>query len=263
MTVSSDDTPIHSPDRCIMRGQCMENTQKTGKLNCAYNGLPAIAQEGSEELSILRSVCPMLYEGPDTRICCDIKQLTTLQNQTKAAKQILGGCPSCSTNFMDIFCRMTCDPNQAHYMAVTSTAPVPNRTDVVAALSISMYLGEEPFFQFYDSCLNVQFSSSQSRALDLLCGQPADSCTPTALMTFLGGVSHSPFHIAFTYANSSDPMQREELEARNMTSYNGRQYRCNETAPPDNKTCSCQVRRISVNNETRKKEDRKKKKEMG
>ena len=239
----TDYTPIHSGDRCTLRGTCMENDRKTGSLSCVYNGRPALAAAGSQELEIVRSLCPMVYKGEeDTKLCCDLTQLVILQNQTKAAKQILGGCPSCVYNFMDLFCRLTCDPDQASYMAVTGLRDVPGKPGVEAVTSLALYLGEELFFQLYQSCLHVQFSSSQSRALDLLCGRPADSCSAADMLAFLGGESHSPFPIDYIYANRSDSVEWEKLLERNITPYNGRQFRCNETAPPNNKTCSCQVR---------------------
>ena len=231
----------HSADRCIMYGQCMNNTDQTGLLNCAYNGSAVLVPPGSEELSILKSLCPMLYEpGEDTYACCDIKQLKTLRDSTKVAQQMLGGCPSCYYNFMSVFCHLTCDRNQSRFMRATHAIEVPNRPGEFALDATEFFIDTYPFNEFFNSCANVQFSASQSKALDALCGQPAETCTPQALLTYLGGLSHSPFEITFTHVNQTVPDYIRDL---GMIGFNTTMYRCDESPNSigfTNRSCSCQ-----------------------
>ncbi|XP_065195103.1 NPC intracellular cholesterol transporter 1-like [Sycon ciliatum] len=151
---------------------------------------------------------------------------------------MLSGCPSCYYNFMTVFCHLTCDRNQSQFMRSTSELPVPDKPGEYALDATELFISTNPFEEFYSSCANVQFSSSQSKALDALCGQPAATCSPQALLTYLGGKSHSPFQIKFTHVNETS--LPDDVVALNMTGWDADMYKCNESSPVYNKTCSCQ-----------------------
>ena len=56
-------------------------------------------------------MCPWYAKLNTTCVCCDRNMLHTLKaNSLKLAQQLLGRCPSCFQNFMNVFCAITYDP---------------------------------------------------------------------------------------------------------------------------------------------------------
>ena len=56
-------------------------------------------------------------------------------------------------------------------------------------------------FGLFNSCRDVQMPSINEPALSLLCGRPADQCTPSLWFKFMGdiGNSRTPFTVTFFY----------------------------------------------------------------
>eukprot|EP00117_Sycon_ciliatum_P015360 scpid11669/ scgid3077/ Niemann-Pick C1 protein len=209
----------------------------------------------------------------ETRACCDLAQVKTLHKSLGLSEALLSGCPSCAYNFRQLFCYSTCSPNQQQFMAYArnnagekfgefpsdtgktiaelaqeDSTCVLNSTDVddvmddvsgavvnhTSVQAVQYWLDREQAMAFFNSCKNVQYSSTQTRVIGMLCGRAADACTMPDFFTFLGLPPNSPFKIMF------------ELVARNETQHNvsapmnATSKRCDEAVMPLNKTCSCQ-----------------------
>ncbi|RVW48307.1 Niemann-Pick C1-like protein 1 [Vitis vinifera] len=107
----------HSPEYCAMYDICGERSD--GKvLNCPY-GTPAVKPD--EFLSAkIQSLCPMISGN----VCCTEAQFDTLRAQVQQAIPFLVGCPACLRNFLNLFCELSCSPNQSLFINVTSIAKV-------------------------------------------------------------------------------------------------------------------------------------------
>lgn len=63
-----------------------------------------------------------LFSGGNEEFCCDEKQVELLDAQMTLPRQFLSRCPSCLTNFVQLWCDFTCSPNQADFVRIiTST----------------------------------------------------------------------------------------------------------------------------------------------
>jgi Niemann-Pick C1 protein len=79
----------------------------------------------------------------------------------------LVGCPACLRNFLNLFCEMSCSPNQSLFINVTSVKQV-NNTMTVNGIDyyVTSTYGEE----LYNSCKDVKFGTLNTRAMDFLGG---------------------------------------------------------------------------------------------
>ncbi|XP_029128228.1 uncharacterized protein LOC109803148 isoform X3 [Cajanus cajan] len=103
----------HSEDYCSMSGIC--GTRSDGKVvNCPY-GSPAVKPDALLS-SKIQSLCPTITGN----VCCTEAQFDTLRTQVQQAIPFLVGCPACLRNFFNLFCELTCSPNQSLFINVTS-----------------------------------------------------------------------------------------------------------------------------------------------
>nr|POF14670.1 niemann-pick c1 protein [Quercus suber] len=105
----------HSEEYCAMYDICGERSD--GKvLNCPY-GSPSVKPD--ELLSAkIQSLCPTISGN----VCCTETQFDTLRAQVQQAIPFLVGCPACLRNFLNLFCELSCSPNQSLFINVTSIA---------------------------------------------------------------------------------------------------------------------------------------------
>ncbi|KAL0361852.1 UNVERIFIED_CONTAM: NPC intracellular cholesterol transporter 1 [Sesamum radiatum] len=110
-------------DYCAMYDIC--GARSDGKvLNCPV-GSPAVKPD--ELLSAkIQSLCPTITGN----VCCTEAQFNTLRTQVQQAIPFLVGCPACLRNFLNLFCELTCSPNQSQFINVTSIAKVGNNLTV-------------------------------------------------------------------------------------------------------------------------------------
>ncbi|XP_046580963.1 NPC intracellular cholesterol transporter 1-like isoform X2 [Haliotis rubra] len=184
--------------QCVMYGMCGVNPNTGKPVPCAYTG-PSKPLTDPTARRVLEEWCPDFSH--DTNTCCDAHQLSWLQSMLTVPDQILVTCPACNYNFRNVFCNMVCSPKQSDFVAVTSTSSqsvTAIKYDVTTTFVDGMY----------KSCKDVTMPSSGGNALGLLCGWPADECSPKRLLYYLGNVRNgqSAFSIKFDVTDSPDAL---------------------------------------------------------
>ncbi|XP_043713679.1 NPC intracellular cholesterol transporter 1-like isoform X2 [Telopea speciosissima] len=148
----------HSEGYCAMYDICGERSD--GKvLNCPF-GTPSV--EPDEIFSSkIQSLCPTISGN----VCCTEFQFDTLRTQVQQAIPFLVGCPACLRNFLNLFCQLSCSPNQSLFINVTSISKVKNNLTVDG---IDFYVTDAFGEELYNSCKEVKFGSMNSRAMDFI-----------------------------------------------------------------------------------------------
>ncbi|GLT94522.1 hypothetical protein SLE2022_122590 [Rubroshorea leprosula] len=148
----------HSEGYCAMYDICGHRSD--GKvLNCPY-GSPAVKPD--ELLSSkIQSLCPTITGN----VCCTEEQFDTLRSQVQQAIPFLVGCPACLRNFLNLFCELSCSPNQSLFINVTSISKVKNNSTVNG---IEFYITDAFGEGMYESCKEVKFGTMNTRALEFI-----------------------------------------------------------------------------------------------
>ncbi|KAG6434864.1 hypothetical protein SASPL_106508 [Salvia splendens] len=208
----------HSEEYCAMYDIC--GARSDGKvLNCAI-GRPAVKPD--ELLSAkVQSLCPTITGN----VCCTEAQFDTLRTQVQQAIPFLVGCPACLRNFLNLFCELTCSPNQSHFINVTSIAKVGGNSTVNG---IDYYIADSFGSGMYESCKEVKFGTMNTRAMEFI---GAGAKKFQEWYAFLGrraglGVPGSPYAINFLPAAP---------ESVGMKPMNVSTYSCGDTSLG----CSC------------------------
>ncbi|KAM3388797.1 hypothetical protein ACQJBY_011126 [Aegilops geniculata] len=145
---------------CSMYGICANRSD--GKvLNCV-NATKAVKPDTLFSTRI-QSLCPTITGD----VCCTVDQFDTLHQQVQQAVPFLVGCPACLRNFLNLFCEMSCSPNQSLFINVTSEKQVNNITTVDG---IDYYITSNYGEELYNSCKEVKFGTLNTRAMDFLGG---------------------------------------------------------------------------------------------
>ncbi|XP_031405004.1 NPC intracellular cholesterol transporter 1 isoform X2 [Punica granatum] len=148
----------HSEEYCAMYDIC--GARSDGKvLNCPY-GTPSVKPDDLLS-SKIQSLCPTITGN----VCCTEAQFDTLRTQVQQAIPFLVGCPACLRNFLNLFCELTCSPNQSLFINVTSVSKVKNNMTVDG---IDYYITDEFGQGLYDSCKDVKFGTMNTRALEFI-----------------------------------------------------------------------------------------------
>ncbi|KAI8993287.1 patched family-domain-containing protein [Pilobolus umbonatus] len=212
-------TPIHQPGYCSMRGNCGSGLIP---LPCVANEEAALP-DTSQFRELLVDTCGIEYRaGP---VCCNSDQLDTLIDQVKKAENIIASCPACYHNFLQFWCSFTCSPDQSTFVNITavddSTPPAVSQVDY--------WVGENFGSQFYDSCKDIKFGSSNGFAMDFIGGGAKNWHEMITYMgrrrPFLG----SPFQIDF-------PVM-DDVPTNNISRYDADGKSCNDTDPAYR--CAC------------------------
>ncbi|KAK3692952.1 patched family-domain-containing protein [Podospora appendiculata] len=212
-------TPKHEAGRCAIRGNCGSKTFFGSQLPCVDNNL---AEEPDDKTrKQLTDLCgPKWASGP---VCCLPEQLDALKSSLSTANQIISSCPACKDNFYNLFCSFTCSPDQSLFINVTKTLEKNGKTLVT---ELDQLISKEYGTGFYNSCKDVKFGPTNSKAMDLIGGGAKNY---TQMLKFLGQerFGGSPFQINF-------PTKYEEpgMEARPMAP-----KKCNDEDP--NFRCAC------------------------
>ncbi|XVE56281.1 hypothetical protein DITRI_Ditri03aG0226000 [Diplodiscus trichospermus] len=77
----------------------------------------------------------------------------------------LVGCPACLRNFLNLFCELSCSPNQSLFINVTSVSKVKNNLTVDG---IDFYITDAFGEGLYESCKDVKFGTMNTRALEFI-----------------------------------------------------------------------------------------------
>ncbi|XP_022769376.1 Niemann-Pick C1 protein-like isoform X3 [Durio zibethinus] len=148
----------HAEGYCSMYDIC--GNRSDGKvLNCPY-GSPAVKPD--ELLSSkIQSLCPTITGN----VCCTGAQFDTLRAQVQQAIPFLVGCPACLRNFLNLFCELSCSPNQSLFINVTSVSKVRNNLTVDG---IDFYITDAFGEGLYESCKDVKFGTMNTRAIEFI-----------------------------------------------------------------------------------------------
>ncbi|XP_023634609.1 Niemann-Pick C1 protein isoform X2 [Capsella rubella] len=208
----------HSQDFCAMYDICGERSD--GKvLNCPYAS-PSIKPDELFSAKI-QSLCPTITG----KVCCTETQFDTLRSQVQQAVPFLVGCPACLRNFLNLFCELSCSPNQSLFINVTSIAEVSGNMTVDG---IDYHITDTFGKGLYESCKEVKFGTMNTRAINFVGGGAQNF---REWFTFIGqkappGFPGSPYAINF---KSNTP------ESDVMVPMNLSVYSCGDTSLG----CSC------------------------
>ncbi|XP_038715394.1 NPC intracellular cholesterol transporter 1 isoform X3 [Tripterygium wilfordii] len=148
----------HNEGYCAMHDIC--GARSDGKvLNCPY-GSPSIKPDDLLS-SKIQSLCPTITGN----VCCTEAQFNTLRSQVQQAIPFLVGCPACLRNFLNLFCELSCSPNQSLFINVTSVSKVNSNLTVNG---IDFYITDAFGEGLYDSCKDVKFGTMNTRALNFI-----------------------------------------------------------------------------------------------
>lgn len=182
-------TPKHEAGRCAIRGHCGSKSLFGSQLPCVDNGL---AEDPDDEVrDKLVDLCgPKWKTGP---VCCLGEQVDAMKKSMSTAFQIIASCPACKDNFYNMFCTFTCSPDQSLFVNVTKTV---ERKDKLLVTELDQLISSEYGTGFYDSCKDVKFGPTNSRAMDLIGGGATNY---TQMLAFLGKerFGGSPFQMNF------------------------------------------------------------------
>ncbi|KAA8537407.1 hypothetical protein F0562_026906 [Nyssa sinensis] len=234
----------HSEEYCAMYDIC--GARSDGKvLNCPF-GSSSVKPDDLLS-SKIQSLCPTITGN----VCCTEAQFDTLRTQVQQAIPFLVGCPACLRNFLNLFCELTCSPNQSLFINVTSVSKVNNKLTVNG---IDYYITDTFGEGLFESCKDVKFGTMNSRAIEFI-GAGANNFQEW--FAFIGkradlGVPGSPYAIDF---------KPTAPESSGMKPMNVSTYSCGDTSlgcscgdcplspvcsstthPPTHKKGSCSVR---------------------
>lgn len=197
----------HSEEYCAMYDICGERSD--GKvLNCPY-GSPSV--KPVELLSAkIQSLCPTISGN----VCCTETQFDTLRAQVQQAIPFLVGCPACLRNFLNLFCELSCSPNQSLFINVTSIAELDGNMTVDG---IDFYVTDTFGEELYNSCKDVKFGTMNTRAIDFI---GAGAKNFKEWFAFIGqkadpGFPGSPYAISF----KSIVPESSTMELMNVSTY--------------------------------------------
>ncbi|KAF2098002.1 multidrug efflux transporter AcrB transmembrane domain-containing protein [Rhizodiscina lignyota] len=197
-------TDKHEAGRCAIRGHCGKQGFFGSDLPCPDNGL---AEEPTADVrKKLVDVCGDKWD--DGKVCCKEEQLDALQTNLKRAESIISSCPACKENFFNLFCTFTCSPDQSLFVNVTNTTP---KGDKYLVTELDQLISDEYGEGFYNSCKDVKFGATNSRAMDFIGGGAKNY---TQFLKFLGDkkVLGSPFQINFPRPDSADWPDMEPMD---------------------------------------------------
>ncbi|KAI3335570.1 patched family-domain-containing protein [Ustulina deusta] len=212
-------TPKHEAGRCALRGHCGKKGFFGKALPCVDNGLAETPDD--DFAKEIEELCGPKWK--DSKVCCNSEQLNSLKNELSTPNQIVGGCPACKDNFYNLFCTFTCSPDQSLFVNVTRTQKLSGGT---AVAEIDQLITKEYGQGFYDSCKEVKFGPSNSKAMNFIGGGATNY---TGLLKFLGKEQAlgSPFQMNFPLEYSQPDMTPLEMKAK----------KCNDEDP--NFRCAC------------------------
>ncbi|NXP53899.1 NPC1 protein, partial [Heliornis fulica] len=220
------------PQSCVWYGECgVASGDK--RYNCAYDGPPIALPEDGYDL--MQELCPGLFFG-NVSTCCDVRQLQTLKINLQLPLQFLSRCPSCFYNLINLFCELTCSPNQSEFLNVTSTIPYYDpilKENKSSITELEYFIGEHFANAMYNACKDVEAPSSNVKALGLLCGKDVKDCNATNWIEYMFSKDNgqTPFSIIPIFS---------DVPVHGMNPMNNATKGCNESVDDSTGPCSCQ-----------------------
>ncbi|XP_040820763.1 NPC1-like intracellular cholesterol transporter 1 isoform X2 [Ochotona curzoniae] len=197
-------TPVHQAGYCACYEECGRNPELSGGLTSLSNvsclsNTPARLVTG-EHLELLRRICPRLYNGPNTTFaCCSPTQLLSLESSLSITKALLTRCPSCSDNFVSLYCQNTCSPNQSLFINVTRVISQ-GAGQTPAVVAYEAYYQRSFAEAAYESCSRVRIPAAATLAVGSMCGVYGSAlCNAQRWLNFQGDTSNglAPLEITF------------------------------------------------------------------
>ena len=166
LRISNSSSEKHGKEYYAMYGIC--GKREDGKvLNCPYS-VPA-TKPSKTFSSKIQSLCPTITGN----VCCTSDQFDILRQQVQQAIPFLVGCPACLRNLLNLFCEMSCSPNQSLFMNVTSISQE-NHNHNSTVDGIALYVTDTFGEGLFNSCKEVKFGAMNTRAIDFLGGGARD-----------------------------------------------------------------------------------------
>ncbi|KAH7069702.1 sterol-sensing domain of SREBP cleavage-activation-domain-containing protein [Paraphoma chrysanthemicola] len=199
-----DLTSKHEKGRCAIRGQCGKQGFFGSELPCPDNG-PATTPDDDVRKKLV-DICG--DEWSDSDVCCEESQLDALKTNLDRASPIINSCPACKENFYNLFCTFTCSPDQSLFINVTGTEP---KGDKFLVTELDSLISNEYGSTFYNSCKDVKFGATNSKAMDFIGGGAKNF---TQFLKFLGDKKFlgSPFQINYP---RPDPEEFPDMDPMN------------------------------------------------
>ncbi|XP_043844297.1 NPC intracellular cholesterol transporter 1 isoform X1 [Dromiciops gliroides] len=217
---------------CVWYGEC-GMTSEGKRYNCEYSGPPKPLPKDGYDL--VQELCPGFFFD-NVSLCCDIQQLQTLKNNLQLPLQFLSRCPSCFYNLLNLFCELTCSPQQSQFLNVTATTnytdPTTNETKTNVD-GLQYYIGKSFADAMYNACRDVEAPSSNDKALGLLCGKDAKDCNATNWIEYMFNKDNGQAPFTITPIFSDNPIY-------GMEPMNNATKGCNESVDDTTGPCSCQ-----------------------
>lgn len=118
---------------------------------------------------------------------------------------------------MALFCEMTCSPYQNDILATNTSTDQHTGRQVVT--SVEYVVSRDYSDSMFASCSHVQLPSANEKAIAVLCGRPACSCTPQNWFDYMGDPAngHQPYTIYFKITNDVVFVQNKKIVPMNYT----------------------------------------------
>lgn len=208
----------HSTKYCAMYGIC--GARSDGKVvNCPFES-PSVKPDDLLS-SKIQSLCPTITGN----VCCTEAQFDTLRTQVQQAIPFLVGCPACLRNFLNLFCELTCSPDQSLFINVTSISKI-KKNDTVDA--IDFYITDTFGEGLFDSCKDVKFGTMNTRAIEFIGAGAKNFKEWYAFIGRRAGLNIPGSPYAINFKSSID-------ESSGMKPMNVTTYSCGDTSLG----CSC------------------------
>lgn len=198
------ETQTQDANQCVFGFEQCGSTDSGLPIPCATNKTAQPASSYDKDLlKKFDELCPALQvldKNKQTNLCCGQQQIVDFLHNMQKARGLIGNCPSCLINFSQLFCDLTCSPNQADFVKLLSSEPFEGKQKIT---SVEYTISERFVNGLYDSCKSVNFPLSHELALSMLCGNT--DCSPKKLVEHLGEIGTSPFGIKYSYITNTHP----------------------------------------------------------
>jgi Niemann-Pick C1 protein len=145
----------------------------------------------------------------------------SLKSELSTPNKIVSSCPACKDNFFNLFCTFTCSPDQSLFVNVTKQLEKGGKN---MTTELDQLVSERYGTGFYDSCKDVKFGGSNSKAMDFIGGGAKNY---TQFLKFLGDekLIGSPFQINFPTEYSQPKMAPRDMKPKKCNDEDPA-YRC-------------------------------------
>lgn len=140
--------------KCVLGSDCGLYENKIHTL-CSINIDHHKFDNVKESLSLLKDECPQLFtpESELPEVCCSSEELNYLQSSINMMRNAVSDCKACWKIVAELFCHLSCAPNQNNFLEITSTTQLSNGS---RADSIEVYISRQIINDLFKSCESVK-----------------------------------------------------------------------------------------------------------